>query len=120
MTDIIRDGVTRRWSDAVVHGGVAYFVEVPDDPTQNARDQIRQVLERHFGAVVSGNAQRWVLELVPTEPRLRELVSFVQLSGQQSLVREVTIAMADGDRSVMKIEPVKIEPVRPASAAASN
>ncbi len=66
----------------------------------------RQVLERHFGATVSGNAQRWVLELVPIEPRLRELVSFVQLSGQQSLVREVTIAMADGDRSVMKIEPV--------------
>lgn len=87
----------------------------------------RQVLERHFAAVVSGNAQRWVLELVPHEPRLRELVSFVQLSGQQSLVREVTIAMADGDRSVMKIEP-KIEPKtepslaspRPASPPASN
>ncbi len=79
----------------------------------------RQVLERHFAAVVSGNAQRWVLELVPHEPRLRELVSFVQLSGQQSLVREVTIAMADGDRSVMKIEPA-LAASRPASSAASN
>lgn len=46
MSDITRIGVTRRWSDAVVHGGVAYFVEVPDDPTQNARDQIRQVLDQ--------------------------------------------------------------------------
>ncbi|MBC7994561.1 MAG: outer membrane lipoprotein carrier protein LolA [Rhizobacter sp.] len=82
----------------------------------------RQVLERHFGATVSGNAQRWVLELVPIEPRLRELVSFVQLSGQQSLVREVTIAMADGDRSVMKIEPVLAPAAssRPASTPASN
>lgn len=65
----------------------------------------REVLERHFGAVVSGNAQRWVLELVPIEPRLRELVTSVQLSGQQALVREVKIAMADGDRSVMSISP---------------
>ena len=79
----------------------------------------RQVLERHFGATVSGNAQRWVLELVPTEPRLRELVSFVQLSGQQALVREVTIAMADGDRSVMKIAPV-LAASRPASTPATN
>jgi hypothetical protein len=79
----------------------------------------RQVLERHFGAVVSGNAQRWVLELVPVEPRLRELVSFVQLGGQQSQVREVTIAMADGDRSVMKIEPVSAAS-RSASTPASN
>jgi Outer membrane lipoprotein carrier protein LolA-like len=79
----------------------------------------RQVLERHFGAVVSGNAQRWVLELVPVEPRLRELVSFVQLGGQQSQVREVTIAMADGDRSVMKIEPA-VAAARPASTPASN
>lgn len=44
MTDIIRHGVTRRWSDAVVHGGVAYFVEVPDDPSQDASGQFRQVL----------------------------------------------------------------------------
>lgn len=44
MTDIVRHGVTRRWSDAVIFGGVAYFVEVPDDPTQDARGQIQQVL----------------------------------------------------------------------------
>jgi len=66
----------------------------------------RQVLERHFGATVTGTSQRWLLELVPIEPRLRELVKSVQLAGQQSLVREVTVAMADGDRSVMSIEPV--------------
>lgn len=44
MSDIIRHGVTRRWSDAVVHGGVAYFVEVPDDPSQDAQGQFQQVL----------------------------------------------------------------------------
>ncbi len=46
MTEITRYGVTQRWSDAVVHAGVAYFVEVPDDPTLDARGQFTQVLEQ--------------------------------------------------------------------------
>ena len=78
----------------------------------------RELLERHFGATVSGTPQRWMLELVPIEPRLRELVKSVQLAGQQSLVREVTVAMADGDRSVMSIEQVATP--KPASPPASN
>lgn len=46
MAEIVRHGVTRRWSDAVVHGGVVYFVEVPDDPSQDARSQFLQVLSQ--------------------------------------------------------------------------
>lgn len=46
MSDIQRFGVTRRWSDAVVHHGTAYFVEVPDDMTQDVRGQIAQVLHQ--------------------------------------------------------------------------
>lgn len=46
MTDIQRHGVTRRWSDAVVHGGVAYFVEVPADPTLDPRRQFAQVFSQ--------------------------------------------------------------------------
>jgi len=41
---ISRHGVTRRWSDAVVFGSVAYFVEVPDDPELPAVEQFHQVL----------------------------------------------------------------------------
>jgi outer membrane lipoprotein-sorting protein len=81
----------------------------------------REALERHFAATVSGTAQRWQLELTPIEPRVRELVRVVQLTGQQSQVRGVTVIMADGDRSVMTIEP-STEPIaapaaRPASTA---
>jgi len=76
----------------------------------------RQAIERNFSTSVSGTAQRWELELKPNEPRLRELVISVRLSGAQALVREVTVAMADGDRSVMTIEPV-VPGARPASAA---
>ena len=66
----------------------------------------RAAIERNFSATVSGTAERWSLELVPHLPRLRELVISVRVSGQQALVREVAVAMADGDRSVMTIEPV--------------
>jgi Outer membrane lipoprotein carrier protein LolA-like len=64
----------------------------------------REALERHFSTAVSGDAQRWSLELVPREPRLREQVVSVRVAGQQGAVREVTVALADGDRSVMTIE----------------
>ena len=66
----------------------------------------RESLEKHFTVSVTGTSQRWILELVPREPRLREQISMVRLHGQHTVVREVTIAMADGDRSVMTIEPV--------------
>lgn len=44
MSVIQRYGVTRRWSDAVVHQGVAHFVEVADDPSADVRGQVSQVL----------------------------------------------------------------------------
>jgi outer membrane lipoprotein-sorting protein len=75
----------------------------------------RPAIERNFIATVSGQPQNWTLQLVPMEPQLRELVKSVQITGQQSQVREVTVAMADGDRSVMTIEQVSSVP-RAASA----
>jgi outer membrane lipoprotein-sorting protein len=70
----------------------------------------RAAIERHFVPSVSGTAQRWTLELKPLEPRLRELVVAVRLGGERALVREVTVAMADGDKSVMTIEPITAVP----------
>jgi len=76
----------------------------------------RDALERHFSARVSGSAPRWALELTPLDVRLRGQVASVRVAGTQGVVREVTVALADGDRSVMTIEPVP-SPMRPASAA---
>ena len=45
-TEIQRIGVTRRWSDAVLHGNTAWFVEVADDPSQPIRGQVVQVLDQ--------------------------------------------------------------------------
>ena len=44
MDRITRVGVSRRWSDIVIHQGVARWVEVAEDSRQDARGQIAQVL----------------------------------------------------------------------------
>lgn len=77
----------------------------------------REALEKNFKPSVTGNAERWSLELVPREVLLRELVVSIRMSGVRALVREVLVVMADGDRSVMTIEPVVTSVAAPASAA---
>jgi len=67
----------------------------------------RAALERLFTPTVSGSAERWTLELVPREARLRNQVAALRVSGTQMVVREVAVTMADGDRSVMTIEPAR-------------
>ena len=77
----------------------------------------RQALEERFTATVSGTAAQWSLELVPRDARLHELVRSVRVDGRHAVLREVTVTMADGDRSVMTIDAVS--PPGAASAAAS-
>jgi outer membrane lipoprotein-sorting protein len=78
----------------------------------------RDALERHFTASVTGTAERWSLELVPREARLRGQVAAVRVSGEQALVREVAVLLADGDRSVMTIEPAATVTAKPTLDAA--
>jgi hypothetical protein len=66
----------------------------------------RATLERLFETTVSGDAGGWSLKLVPRDLRLRGQVAAVQVSGRDAVAREVQVQLADGDRSVMTIEPV--------------
>jgi outer membrane lipoprotein-sorting protein len=66
----------------------------------------RAALERLFETRVDGDASAWTLELVPRELRLRGQVASVRVAGRDSAVREVRVLLADGDQSVMTIEPV--------------
>ena len=66
----------------------------------------RAALERLFETRVVGDASAWTLELVPRDLRLRGQVASVRVSGRESAVREVRVLLADGDHSVMTIEPV--------------
>jgi len=73
----------------------------------------RDALERLFETRVGGDARAWTLELVPRDLRLRGQVASVRVSGRENVVREVRVLLADGDHSVMTIEPVA--PARAAS-----
>ena len=66
----------------------------------------RATLDRLFETTVSGDASAWTLKLVPRDLRLRGQVSAVQVAGRDAVAREVVVQLADGDRSVMTIEPV--------------
>ncbi len=72
----------------------------------------RATLERLFETTVSGDAHAWTLKLVPRDLRLRGQVQSVRLSGGEATVREVQVLLADGDRSVMTIEPVAVARAR--------
>jgi outer membrane lipoprotein-sorting protein len=66
----------------------------------------RAALKRLFETSLSGDARQWSLELVPRDLRLRGQVASVRVSGRESMVQEVRILLADGDHSVMTIEPI--------------
>jgi hypothetical protein len=65
----------------------------------------RPLLERYFTPTLQGRPEAWQLDLVPRDDRLRTQVARVRLLGRKGQVREVRVAMADGDSSVMWIEP---------------
>ncbi|HMN81152.1 MAG TPA: outer-membrane lipoprotein carrier protein LolA [Burkholderiaceae bacterium] len=65
----------------------------------------RQTLERTFRVTLSGTAERWSMRLVPLQARAQRIVREVRLSGEGGWVNLVEIDQADGDRSVMRVQP---------------
>lgn len=80
MSEVVRYGVTRRWSDAVVVGGLGYFVEVPDDPSLPAEEQFKMVFRQVESrlAQIASDMQRLVQVLVYL-PYPEDLPRFDQL-----------------------------------------
>lgn len=66
----------------------------------------RAAIEAHFKAEVGGTPPAWTLTLAPREAAVRQIVTTVRISGSEAAVREVRIAMTDGDTSVMTITPL--------------
>jgi outer membrane lipoprotein-sorting protein len=66
----------------------------------------RRALERTYLLSLSGTREAWTLHLLPSDPALAALVSRIRIDGQAALVRSVEVLQADGDRSVMHIEPL--------------
>jgi Outer membrane lipoprotein carrier protein LolA-like len=65
-------------------------------------------LQKHFSTQLTGAADRWSLDLKPLDVRLRGTIAAIRVSGRQAEVQEIVLELADGDRSVMKIEPAMV------------
>lgn len=63
-------------------------------------------LDTLFQISFGGSERRWLLSLVPREPRAAEWVRAVYVRGSADLVTGVEIEERSGDRSVLRIEPM--------------
>ncbi len=68
------------------------------------------VLQKYFNASLQGTVGQWALVLEPIEARLSAQVSRVRITGVQRELRTVEITLADGDRSLMRIETLTSAP----------
>jgi hypothetical protein len=71
-------------------------------------------LQRYFKASVQGAASRWTLTLVPLDFRLLGVVRLLRIDGHHADLRVVEVQLADGDSSVMTIDPIAPDKARSA------
>ena len=83
---------------------VAAFVESIRSTLQGNRAS----LERNYTLLLAGHKDAWVLTLVPTEPRIATLLQRITVSGVRQQVLGIDYLQADGDRTEMTIEPVRL------------
>jgi outer membrane lipoprotein-sorting protein len=67
----------------------------------------RASMERNYLMQLQGEAARWVLTLYPKDADIAALIQRITVSGTNSQIRTIEYLQADGDRSVLAIEPVK-------------
>ncbi|MBY8608412.1 MAG: outer membrane lipoprotein carrier protein LolA [Burkholderia sp.] len=66
----------------------------------------RFALEQVYKVALSGRGDDWTLTLTPLDSRMLKVVSTITLDGTRDVLRRVAIQQADGDHSVMRLQPV--------------
>ena len=69
----------------------------------------RAALEKNYLLHLAGTPDKWVLTLLPSEQKIAALVLRIVVSGSKSQIRSIEYLQADGDRSVLTIEPLAIK-----------
>lgn len=67
----------------------------------------RAALEKNYLLHLAGNPDKWVLTLLPSEQRIAALLQRIVVSGSKGQVRSIEYLQADGDRSLLSIEPIE-------------
>lgn len=66
----------------------------------------RLSLEKVYALDLSGPADKWLLVLTPTQPRMLNLIQRIKISGAHGEVKTIIFEQSDGDRSEMVITKV--------------
>jgi len=66
----------------------------------------RTTLEKTYLLLLSGSPQKWVLSLLPSDQRIAALVLRITVSGSGNQIHSIEYLQADGDRTVLSIEPI--------------
>jgi outer membrane lipoprotein-sorting protein len=64
----------------------------------------RKALESSYRLNLDGSAERWSLQLLPLDEKMRAVIKRIRISGVRDQVNSVEITQADGDSSLMVIE----------------
>ncbi len=70
----------------------------------------RKALEKSYKLSLSGSQEDWKLNLLPSQDKMKKVVSSIMISGANQLVQTIEIKQADGDSSVMTITPMPDTP----------
>ena len=65
----------------------------------------RRALERNYQLAMTGPEDAWVLQLTPLDDRMKAVVQRIRIAGARDQVNSIEIMQADGDSSLMVIEP---------------
>jgi hypothetical protein len=63
-----------------------------------------KALERNYQLSLDGTSERWTLQLLPLDEKMRAVVQRIRIAGSADEVRSVEISQADGDHSLMTIQ----------------
>jgi outer membrane lipoprotein-sorting protein len=70
----------------------------------------RKALERNYQLNLSGSAEGWTLELLPLPEKMQAVIQRIRISGMRDQVKSIAITQADGDSSLMVVEPSTLPP----------
>ena len=65
-----------------------------------------RTLDRTYDYQLEGKASKWTLTLVPKDRKMRDIVDKIIAMGDQDQLTRIEYLQADGDRSVMVVEPL--------------
>jgi outer membrane lipoprotein-sorting protein len=67
----------------------------------------RSLLEQYYTMELSGNTQSWQLLLKPLDARVQRWIKQITVIGKAGEITRIDTEQADGDKSVLRIEPLQ-------------